>query len=217
MKKFLQANLMKAFFSKKSLKVLLQNLTFTSNFVVSLFFLAFHKCFYLLRRKKNKLPKNFLQKQICKNALKIMLQNPILSFCKFRFFLPKKFGFLLAMFFLLSFSFDSGALSPEIHLENEVDEQRANKLFLQVRCLVCGGQVIENSDSEFSFEMRKLIRAKIAEKKSDAEIKSELIAKFGSDILTEVNAKNNGFLLWILPVIFAIFLGGFFVFKLIKN
>jgi cytochrome c-type biogenesis protein CcmH len=86
-----------------------------------------------------------------------------------------------------------------------------------VRCLVCGGQVIENSDSEFSFEMRKLIRAKIAEKKSDAEIKSELIAKFGSDILTEVNAKNNGFLLWILPVIFAIFLGGFFVFKLIKN
>ncbi len=54
------------------------------------------------------------------------------------------------------------ALSPEPKLSNEVDEQRARELFLQVRCLVCAGQVIENSDTEFSFEMRKLIRQKIA-------------------------------------------------------
>jgi cytochrome c-type biogenesis protein CcmH/NrfF len=170
-----------------------------------------------LSKKSLKAP---LQIGFC-NAFKKTSKQPnlfkfkTLSFCKFSFFLAKNFSFLLAMFFLLSFSFDSGALSPEVHLESEIDEQRATKLFLQVRCLVCGGQVIENSDSEFSFEMRKLIRAKIADKKSDVEIKNELIAKFGSDILTEVSAKNNGFLLWILPVIFASLFGGFFVLKFV--
>lgn len=119
--------------------------------------------------------------------------------------------FLPIIFWL--FCFESQALSPEKHLSNEADEQRATKLFLQVRCLVCGGQVIESSDSEFSFEMRQLIRTKIADKKSDAEIKTELVAKFGADILTEVDAKSSGFLLWILPFIFAGFFGGFLLFR----
>jgi cytochrome c-type biogenesis protein CcmH/NrfF len=69
---------------------------------------------------------------------------------------------LRSFIFLLLFLSNSNALSPETRLAKETQEQRAMNLFLQVRCLICGGQVIENSDSEFSFEMRKLIRQKIA-------------------------------------------------------
>jgi len=98
------------------------------------------------------------------------------------------------------------ALSPETRLPDEAQEQRAIKLFLQVRCLVCGGQVIENSDSEFSFEMRKLIRQKISDKKTDEEIKDELVQEFGADILMEPGAKSGGLLLWLLPAAFAIIL-----------
>lgn len=108
----------------------------------------------------------------------------------------------LASIFL---AFPAFALSPEPRLSNEFQEQRAQKLFLEVRCLVCNGQVIENSDSEFSFEMRQLIRKKISEKKSDEKIKKELVKEFGDDILVTPNAKTfKGFLLWFLPMLFAV-------------
>lgn len=111
------------------------------------------------------------------------------------------FSKFLFFFFIFSSAF---ALSPETRLADEAQEQRALKLFLQVRCLVCQGQVIENSDTEFSYEMRKLIRKKIADGKSDEEIKTELVKEFGDDILTQPNPKTNGFLLWFLPLLFAL-------------
>jgi len=117
----------------------------------------------------------------------------------FRFFRKH----ISAAVFLLLFSFSAHALSPETRLSNEALEQRAMNLFLQVRCLICGGQVIENSNTEFSFEMRKLIRQKLSAGKSDLEIKTELKKEFGEDILTEPSSKNGGFLLWLLPMIFA--------------
>ena len=110
------------------------------------------------------------------------------------------------LFFLLFFSGNSFALSPETHLADEAQEQRARNLFLEVRCLVCEGQVIESSATEFSFEMRKLIRKKISEGKSDKEIKAELVAEFGEDILTSTDFGKNNFMLWLLPLLFAVFL-----------
>jgi cytochrome c-type biogenesis protein CcmH len=92
-----------------------------------------------------------------------------------------KFKQLILLFL---FALPAFALSVEPRLEDEKMEERARNLFLEVRCLVCNGQVIENSDSEFSFQMRALIRQKILEGKSDDEIKDELSKKFGSDILT---------------------------------
>lgn len=107
----------------------------------------------------------------------------------------------MTIFFL---TFSAFALSVEPKLADEADEERAQKLFLEVRCLVCNGQVIENSDSEFSYEMRQLIRKKISEKKSDEKIKEELVREFGEDVLITPNIKTfKGFLLWFLPLLFA--------------
>lgn len=98
------------------------------------------------------------------------------------------------------FSFTSFALSPEEHLPNQAQEQRAMKLFSEVKCLVCAGQSVEGSSTEFSFEMRKLIRTKISQNKSDDEIRNELIAEFGNEILL----SNQSKILLILPLIFAL-------------
>lgn len=112
--------------------------------------------------------------------------------------------FLSKIVFLLFVFSSAYALSPETRLADDAQEQRAMSLFLQVRCLVCGGQVIENSNTEFSFEMRKLIRQEISAGKSNEEIKAELVKKFGEDILVSPNFKSSsGFLLWFLPLIFA--------------
>lgn len=102
---------------------------------------------------------------------------------------------------LLFHNLPAQALAPEPRLTNEADEQRAMNLFLQVRCLVCEGQVIESSSTEFAFEMRKFIRGKIAAGESDNQIKSELTKKFGEDILISTKLKSH-FLLWLLPIVF---------------
>lgn len=104
----------------------------------------------------------------------------------------------------LLFSLNSFALAPENHLADEAQEQRALKLFLEVRCLVCHGQVIENSSTEFAFEMRKLIRQKISDGKSDEQIRAELVKEFGEDILVYSAFGKNNFLLWLLPIILSI-------------
>lgn len=116
------------------------------------------------------------------------------------------------LFFICLFISNSNALIVEEKLPNQQQELRAINLFLQVRCLVCNGQVIENSDAEFAFEMRKLIRKKISQNLTDEEIKEYLRENFGNDILTEINSKNGGYFLWILPIIFTI-LGIFFLRK----
>ena len=108
--------------------------------------------------------------------------------------------------FLLIPIFSASALSPENRLADESQEKRALNLFLEVRCLVCNGQVIENSDSEFSVAMRELIRGKIAEGKDDQEIKDELIKKFGDDILVSNKFSKKYLPLFLLPLLFAIFL-----------
>ncbi len=119
--------------------------------------------------------------------------------------------FLTALLFF--FSCNCLALAPETHLSDDLQEQRAMHLFLEVRCLVCQGQVIENSNTEFSFEMRKLIRQKISDGKSDEEIKSELIKEFGTDILVYSDFGKNNFLLWLLPIIFGISVPAYIFFR----
>jgi cytochrome c-type biogenesis protein CcmH len=121
-------------------------------------------------------------------------------------------SFLAKIFTIFIFCFSAFALSPEEKLPNEDQERRAMEMFLEVRCLVCNGQVIENSDTEFSFLMRKNIRQKIAAGKSDEEIRNELVREFGEDILTRPSGFNR-IILWGLPLIFAALLSVFLVNK----
>jgi cytochrome c-type biogenesis protein CcmH len=123
-----------------------------------------------------------------------------------------KIFFKFFLFTFLIFLNNSNALSPEKRLDDKTQEQRAMAMFLEVRCLVCQGQVIESSDTQFSFEMRKLIRDKISAGKSDDEIRQELVKEFGENILIKTNLKSQ-FLLWLLPLIFAFIFAAFFVFK----
>lgn len=124
--------------------------------------------------------------------------------------------YLASILVFLHILLPANALSPEERLKDEKLENRASELFLQVRCLVCNGQVIENSDTAFSFEMRKLIRQKIKEGESDEEIKNYLTAEYGEDILNVANFSSEKIFLFILPIFFL--LGGvFFIFRFIKK
>ena len=90
------------------------------------------------------------------------------------------------IFFLIFFlTQNSFALSTENRLTDPALEARAMNLFLIVKCMVCNGQVIENSDTKFAHDLRQYIRQKIIDGLSDEEIKIILAEKFGDDILME--------------------------------
>ncbi|MFT6332024.1 MAG: cytochrome c-type biogenesis protein CcmH [Lentimonas sp.] len=104
---------------------------------------------------------------------------------------------------LIFISPNSFSFSPE-KLLPEKQEHRARELFLQINCPVCAGQVIESSDTEVSFQLRKLVREEIISGKSDDEIKSDLVKKYGSNILNSIPPSKENFLLWILPALFLV-------------
>jgi cytochrome c-type biogenesis protein CcmH len=110
---------------------------------------------------------------------------------KMNFFLPLKNLFLKFFFtvkisfFLIFFSINSLALNPEQKLNDPSQEARAMELFLIVKCLVCNGQVIENSQTQFASDMRQLIRQKISQGLDNSQIKQYLIDTYGENIITE--------------------------------
>ena len=112
-----------------------------------------------------------------------------------------KFFCVFFLFFLFIWLQNSQAFSPEERLPDEAQEQRAMRLFTEVKCLVCNGQSIESSNTEFSYEMRKLIRQKIANKLSDEEILAELTKEFGKDVLF---SSYGSYGLWLLIFLFSV-------------
>lgn len=115
-------------------------------------------------------------------------------------------NFLVKLFLLLLISENVFALSPEDHLAEPLEE-RARNIFLQVKCPVCEGQVIESSDTEAALGLRNLIREKITDGKSDEEIKFYLISKYGADIINAPSFNYSTYFLWLMPVIFFVFGG----------
>jgi cytochrome c-type biogenesis protein CcmH/NrfF len=105
--------------------------------------------------------------------------------------------------FIIITSQHSFAISSESYLP-EYQEKRARELFLQIKCPICDGQVIESSNTEIAFELRKLVRSKIIEGRTNKEIKFYFVEKYGDDILNSTPFNLKTALLWILPLIFVI-------------
>ena len=80
-------------------------------------------------------------------------------------------------------------------------EQRAQALMQEVRCLVCQGQSIADSDAEMAGDMRDLIRRRIAAGESPGEIRSWLIDRYGTWITYRPPAQPVTWPLWIAPIL----------------
>ena len=91
-----------------------------------------------------------------------------------------------------------------------------NLIHKNLRCLVCQGQSISDSNSDFAQTIKLVVKDLINEGKTEDEIYSFMSDKYGEWIVfkPQLNAQNS--LLWILPYIALIF-GGFFIFTLVKK
>ena len=114
----------------------------------------------------------------------------------------KLFKYLIFIFFLLNFN-----------LLNAQDEYLENKITKNLRCLICQGQSIYDSDSEFANSIKILVKKKLEEGQSERQIYNYFKNKYGEWILYNPEFNKNTYFLWLLPVLMFV-IGGAILFKI---
>ena len=111
------------------------------------------------------------------------------------------FIFLL---FLLTFSFANTIAAEK--------SDNVEKISKNLRCLICQGQSVYDSQSDFALSVKDLIRNKLENGSTEDEIYKYLQTKYGDWILYEPKINKNTLILWGLPLILFIF-GGLLIFR----
>ena len=92
------------------------------------------------------------------------------------------------------------------------DVKTENKIAKNLRCLICQGQSVYDSQSDFALSMKILIQNKISEGKNDEQIYDFLKSKYGEWIVYDPEINKNTVLLWVLPLILFVF-GGILILR----
>ena len=99
------------------------------------------------------------------------------------------------------------------NLSHAQDMDLQSKISKNLRCLICQGQSIHDSDSEFANSIKILVANKLNEGLSEKQIYDYLKEKYGEWILYDPEFAKNTYFLWLLPI-FMFILGGVIIFKL---
>jgi cytochrome c-type biogenesis protein CcmH len=78
-------------------------------------------------------------------------------------------------------------------------EAKAQDLMAELRCLVCQGQSIADSDAELAGDMRDLVRRRIAAGEEPAQIRSWLVQRYGSWVSYRPTDEPAAWPLWLAP------------------
>jgi|TARA_B100001540_G_scaffold298286_1_gene301678 cytochrome c-type biogenesis protein CcmH len=90
------------------------------------------------------------------------------------------------------------------------------EIYKNLRCLICQGQSIADSNSDFAQTVKLVVKDKIEEGKTKEEIYDFLISKYGEWIVYKPKLNKHNILLWSFPYFILIF-GGIIIFILIKK
>ena len=108
--------------------------------------------------------------------------------------------FFLIYLFLFSFS-----------NANEVDT-RVNTISKNIRCLVCDGQSVYESNSDLAKDIKNYVKKEIKDNKSDKEIYDFLISKYGQSIIFNPPFSIKNIMLWLTPALFFL-IGVYIIFR----
>ena len=113
----------------------------------------------------------------------------------------KIFKLFLVIFLISSFN----------HLEASNYDVKS-KITKNLRCLVCQGQSVYDSDSEFAISMKILVDKKLAEGFSEIQIYDFFKERYGEWILYDPELNKNTYILWLLPILIFV-IGGAIIIK----
>jgi cytochrome c-type biogenesis protein CcmH len=108
---------------------------------------------------------------------------------------------LIGLFFSINNSY-----SKEDHLDE------LKKISKNIRCLICQGQSIDDSNSDFAINIKYVILKKLNKGSSEDEIYDFLKSKYGDWIVYKPEFKLYNLLLWLIPY-FIFFIGGILIYQ----
>ena len=102
----------------------------------------------------------------------------------------KMLNLLVIIIFLFNFN-----------VSNAKDRNLNSKITKNLRCLICQGQSIHDSDTEFANSLKLVVEKKITEGMSENEIYEFLKTKYGEWILYDPALNQKTYILWLLPLL----------------
>tara|TARA_X000000950_G_scaffold279129_1_gene371208 strand:+ start:1840 stop:2217 length:378 start_codon:yes stop_codon:yes gene_type:complete len=109
----------------------------------------------------------------------------------------------ITLFFLIKLNVSWSILTTEDRMRNLANE---------LRCMVCQNQSLLESDSELAKDLKSLIKEKFNEGKSEQEVKTYLVERYGEFILFKPSFKFSNLLLWLSPIL-SVLIVGFIAFR----
>ena len=88
-------------------------------------------------------------------------------------------------------------INPSLAQNDDIKSEITKNL----RCLICQGQSVHDSDSEFANSLKLLVDKKLNEGLNEKQIYNYLSEKYGEWILYDPEFNENTYFLWILPIL----------------
>lgn len=115
---------------------------------------------------------------------------------------------ILAALLALSPALPVLAVQPDEILADPALEARARAISRELRCPVCQGEAIDDSNAPISRDLRLLVRERIMEGDSDEEVLEFIVARYGEFVLFNPRPEGANLLLWAAGPILLILGGG---------
>ena len=95
---------------------------------------------------------------------------------------------------------------------DEANDILKNKILKNIRCLICQGQSVYDSESEFASSIKLIVDRKINEGLKEKQIYQFLREKYGDWVIFDPQLNKNTYILWLLPILLFL-LGGAIIYK----
>ena len=118
---------------------------------------------------------------------------------------------IFTIFILISLNLKSIAISSTF------SEEQTINITKNLRCLICQGQTIHESNSDFAESMKKYIKSELESGKTNDEIFSNLVEKYGQWIVYDPGISQNTLLLWTLPLLLFLIGGAIIAKKIFRK
>ena len=123
---------------------------------------------------------------------------------------PVRILFILTAI-LMSLAGPAFAVEPDEVLADPALEARARALSTQLRCMVCQNQSIDDSDAELAKDLRVLVRERLVEGDTDAQVIDYVVDRYGEFVLLKPRFSATNLVLWLTaPLVLLIGAVGFF-------
>ena len=107
---------------------------------------------------------------------------------------------LAALFASLMLLTPAYAVEPGEALADPALEARARDLSVDLRCLVCQNQSIDDSHAPLAKDLRLLVRERLAAGDSDEQVRTYLVQRYGDFVLLKPPLRIGTLLLWGAPL-----------------